>query len=294
MRAEQIYIFCIKTHSQIIRNLTTSTYYHTIRTFQVENIHYALKRKFIEIETIAHIIVGRNCFGIIINHDRTIALLTNGIERLYTTPVEFYRRTDAIGSRTQYDYRTLIFFKTYIMCHTAISPIQIVGLSRVLSGQRVDLLHNGKYTSLLTTCTNSENRLLYVHFLFHADSTSYLEIRETLNFCLTQEVIAKHINRCAIMKFLIGLMNLVKLLQEPTIDLGQIMNLVDSVTCLKCLFNNEDTLISRLSQGFIYIINLQFFIIYKAVHALTNHTKTFLNYFLESTSDGHYFAYRLH
>ena len=72
------------------------------------------------------------------------------------------------------------------------------------------------------------------------------------------------------------------------------MDLIDRITSAESLTDNEDTTIGRLSQGLINIRNNQFLIFYKAVHALTNHTETFLDGFLKGSSDSHDFTNRLH
>ena len=90
----------IKIHSQIIRNLTTSTNDHTMRSFKIYNIHDTLKSQFVEIETVTHIIICTYGLRIIVNHYRTITFLANCIQSLNTTPVKFNRTTNTISTTT--------------------------------------------------------------------------------------------------------------------------------------------------------------------------------------------------
>ena len=79
-------------------------------------------------------------------------------------------------------------------------------------------------------------------------------------------------------------------LQEPLVDFSQLMYLVNGITSPESLTDNEDTTIGRFSQSLINIWKNQFLIFYKAMHALSDHTKSFLNGFFKSTSDSHDFT----
>ena len=96
------------------------------------------------------------------------------------------------------------------------------------------------------------------------------------------------------MQFPVRLMYFIKLLQEPTVNLCQFMNLIDGVTCIECLFNNKDTLVGRLFQSLVHIVNLEFLVVNKTVHALANHAQALLDNLLKGATDGHNLANRLH
>ena len=59
-----------------------------MRILHVDDVHNTLECEFVEIQTVAHIVVGRHSLRVIIDHDRAIAMLANSIQCLYTTPVE--------------------------------------------------------------------------------------------------------------------------------------------------------------------------------------------------------------
>ena len=71
-----------------------------MRIFQFENIHHTLEGQLIEVKTVAHVVIGRYCLRIIIDHDAAPAFLADRIQRLHATPVEFNGRTDAISTGT--------------------------------------------------------------------------------------------------------------------------------------------------------------------------------------------------
>ena len=83
-------------------------------------------------------------------------------------------------------------------------------------------------------------------------------------------------------------------LQEPRVNLGELVDTVHGIAFFQCLCNGEDTQVGRILQFLVQIVKLGVVIAHESVHALTNHTETFLNQFLETTSDGHDFTYRLH
>ena len=88
----------IEIHRQVVRYLTTGRDNHAIRLLHVDDIEHALKGELVEIQAVAHIIIGRDGLGIIVDHHAAPTLLADGVQRLHATPVELYRRTDAIGT----------------------------------------------------------------------------------------------------------------------------------------------------------------------------------------------------
>ena len=92
-----------------------------MRIFEVENIEHPLESQFVEIEAVAHVVIGRYRFGIIIDHDTAVSLLAYGIEGVYPAPVKFYRASDTVGSRPEYDNRTTVTEVTDVVSRTAVS-----------------------------------------------------------------------------------------------------------------------------------------------------------------------------
>ena len=87
---------------------------------------------------------------------------------------------------------------------------------------------------------------------------------------------------------------MLEFLEEPLVDLCKFVNLVDGVALMHSLRDDEHTLVGRLAQSCVDIVNLKFLILYEAMHTLTNHTKTFLDSFFKSASDSHHFTHRFH
>ena len=89
---------------QVVRDLSAYRDDHTTRLFEVDYIKYTFERKFVEVETVAHIIVSRNRFRVVVNHDRLVTQFAGSLNCIHRAPVKFYRATDTVSTRPQYNY----------------------------------------------------------------------------------------------------------------------------------------------------------------------------------------------
>ena len=172
----------VQFHRQVIRNLTSGRNNHTMRVLQFDDIHDALKSQFIEIEPVTYIVVGRNGLRVIIDHYRAETIIADGIQRLYATPVKLHRRTDTISSRAEHDDGFAVACIMHVILRAAIRQIEIIGLRRELSGQRVDLFHHRQNSHFLTEFTHLNDSLIHRHLFAETYSAGYLEIREAQLF----------------------------------------------------------------------------------------------------------------
>ena len=244
-----------------------------MRLLHINDIEHTLKCQLVKIQTVTHIVVGRYCLGVVVYHHRAPAFLTDSVQSLNTAPVELNRRTNAVSTRSKYDDTLLVVLKLNIASHTAVGYIQIVGLCRILCSQSVYLLNNRQDTKLLTAITNQQQCLVHIAgFALQSDGTCNLEVGKTVYLCLTQQFLFQSID-ILFLQLLIYVDDMLKFLKEPLINLCQLVNAIDVILFIvHGLRDNEDTLIGWLTQCSICIIYLQFLILYKSVHALTNHT----------------------
>ena len=144
-----------------------------------------------------------------------------------------------------------------IICHTAISKIQIIGLCRIFGCQSIDLLHYRKNTRLFTMFADIKNTILHITFV--ADGTGNLEIRETLNLGFTKQFVWQIGNLFVIispaMQFFGSLHDIHQSLKEPFINLSQFVYLIDGVAGTKSLRDNKNTFISRFAQSLVDVGN---------------------------------------
>ena len=284
----------VEAHGKVVRNLSAGRNYYTVGRLKVEDVKHALEGQFVEVETVAHVVVGRHGFGVVIDHYRTETFLPDGVQCLYTAPVEFYGRSDAVGSRSEYHYRTMVVLERNVVGNGAVGEVEVVGLCGIFGSEGVNLLHIGHNACHLTACADGHLCLLHLHFLFQSDGACHLEIGESLTLSLRQEFVVEDIDVADALQFLVGAVNVVELLEEPAVNLRQFMDLVDGITLVESLFDDEDSLVGGCLECGIHIVNLQFVVSDESVHALSNHTQTLLDNLFEGASDGHHFAYGFH
>ena len=80
----------VKAHGEVVGNLTAGADDDTRRILQFDDIHDALECKLVEIQAVAHVIVRGYCLGVIVNHNRTVALFADSVKSLNATPVELH------------------------------------------------------------------------------------------------------------------------------------------------------------------------------------------------------------
>ena len=62
------HVLCIEVHSQIVWNLTTGRYDDAMRLLHLNDIHHTLEGQLVEVETVAHIVVGRYGLWVVVDH----------------------------------------------------------------------------------------------------------------------------------------------------------------------------------------------------------------------------------
>ena len=70
-------------------------------------------------------------------------------------------------------------------------------------------------------------------------------------------------------------------LDEPRVNLGQLLDALDGVAFLQSLGDGEDTEVGRVRKLLIQVIKLGVVVANETVHSLTNHTETLLEHLLE-------------
>ena len=131
-------------------------------------------------------------------------------------------------------------------------------------------------------------------FPLESHGTCYLEVSESIYLGLTQQLLIQYVDAGASLQLLVNVYDMLQFLQEPLINLRQVVYLVDGIVLVHGLGDDEDTLVGRLAQCCIYVGYLQFLVLHEAMHALANHSESLLQSLLEIASDGHHLSYRLH
>ena len=72
--------------------------YPTTRRLEVDHVEHALQRELVEVQAITHIIVGRYCLRVVVDHDTLVTQFTSRVDGVYRTPVELYARTNTVST----------------------------------------------------------------------------------------------------------------------------------------------------------------------------------------------------
>ena len=88
--------------------------------------------------------------------------------------------------------------------------------------------------------------------------------------------------------------DIAQFLEEPTVDLGQAVDLTDAVSGLHRLADCEYPHIRRGPQCLVQVSQRQLIILHESVHSLPDHAQAFLDGLLEGASDGHHLSDRFH
>ena len=85
-----------------------------------------------------------------------------------------------------------------------------------------------------------------------------------------------------------------QLFQEPLVYLREFVYLVDGIAFVHGFRDDEHAFVCGFAQCCIDVVDLQFLVFNKAVHALANHAQALLDGLFEGATDGHYLTDRLH
>ena len=245
----------IKFHRQIVRNLSTSGKNCAMRCFQIDDVHHPFESEFIEIQAIAHIIVGGNGFGVIVNHHRTPALTLHSEQRIHTTPVKFHGTTNAVSTRTNHHHRFAIVFISNIVCSAVVGHIQIVGLSRIFCRQGVDLLNHRLDSIFISQSTNFQVGFVTIPQILLQNSLGNLEIAESLLFCEFEQILWNILNMVERLQFSGSLIQIAEFVKEPLVDFGKFVNFIHIIAFAESALNHENTAVGRFFQSIFNVGN---------------------------------------
>ena len=126
-------------HSEVVGDLSSGGDNHTFRILQFNDIHYTLIRKFVEIEPVADVVIGAHCLRIEIDHNRSVFSFSYCHQGINRAPVELHRAPDPVCTRSNNNHRTIVLFRDNIALCSIVGNIEVIGLSRVLCCQCIDL-----------------------------------------------------------------------------------------------------------------------------------------------------------
>ena len=113
---------------------------------------------------------------------------------------------------------------------------------------------------------------------------AYLEVREAQNLGLAQ-YLGRNLLQCVVFrKLVLVVYNILHALDEPRVDLGQLLDALDGVAFLQSLGDGKDTEVGRIGKLLIQVVELGVVVAYETVHSLTDHAQTLLEHLLHFLS----------
>ena len=205
-----------------------------MRLLDIDDIHHTFKCKFVEIETVAHIIIGRYCLGVVVYHHRAPTLFFHCLKRIHTTPVKFHRTTDAICARTEHYHALSIAFILNIILAAIVGEIEIVGHGGELACKGVDLLHHRGDSMRLAKRAHFKIRFFGISHSVFEHCTRNLEVGKAIHLCCAEKVLVESID-VALLHLFVDVDDVLQLLKEPLVYLCKLMYLVYGITLVHSL-----------------------------------------------------------
>ena len=143
--------------------------------------------------------------------------------------------------------------------------------------------------------TQSEGLAQRAHLAFlYSEHSAYLYVREALALGAAQQFRADLAERLASLQLAVGVFDVLELVEEPFVYVGELVDPVHAVAGLKRGRNREYAGVRRVLRGLVEVFGLIGLVAHEAVGALAYHPEAFLNRLLEVASDGHDLADALH
>ena len=126
------------------------------------------------------------------------------------------------------------------------------------------------------------------------DGSLDLKIGEALLLGKAQEL-HRHVLKSVVgVHVLVGLHDVLQLIEEPFVDLGEVVDLIYRVAGAHSLGDHEYTLVGRLPESLLQVGDLEFLVADESVRPLADHPEALLDGLLEAAADGHNLAHGFH
>ncbi len=303
-------------HGQVVGYLSAHADDDASWRLEVDDVEHTLEREFVEVETVAHVVVGGDGLRVVVDHDALVAQAAGCVDGVDRAPVELHRRADAIGARAEHHHRLVVLVVVDIVArlvvlqggcgavacgelvleggYVGVGEVEIVCQFGMLAGHCGNALDRRQDVALLAILPDGEVFLLHVSAAGFQHEAGNLEVAESALFHFEQESVGNVLQPVVLLQFVLQVNDMLEPLEEPNVNLGQLLNSLHAVALFKGLGDGEDAQVGGVGQLGVEIVESGVVVAHESVHALANHAEAFLNHFLERAADGHDFAHRLH
>jgi len=171
-----------------------------------------------------------------------------------------------------------------IVARSVVGRVQVVGVGRELSSKGINSLDPRRDTKVLAASAD---------LIFSAvDGVGDLLVRETELLSLEHKLLLDAVEGSDLLEFVGAVDDVLDLVEEPFVNLAQVVDLVNRVAFVKhSLANGEPAAVSRVLEDVINVVKV---ITLKTGELGVNHADSLLERFFESTADSHDFTDGLH
>ena len=272
----------LETEGNVLGELTTDRDDNTRGALELIDIHDTLVAKLLEVELIGGIEIGRVGLGVVVDHDGLLAHGPEGLSGADSAPIELDRGTDTVDAAAEND-GTLIL-ECDVVGRGVVGGVEVVGVSGELSGQSINLLDPGPDAELLSSSADK--------VLSAVNSHGDLLVGETELLGLEDVLLLEGLEAAKLLHLLLAVNNVLELVEEPLVDLGKLMDLVNRVVLVDHgLANSQPAAVGRVLELKVEILEL---VALEPDKAGVNLADSLLERLLKGTTDGHNLTNRLH
>ncbi|GKT45601.1 LOW QUALITY PROTEIN: uncharacterized protein ColSpa_05782 [Colletotrichum spaethianum] len=268
----------VQRQSDVVGGLSTHGTEDTGSVLQLVDVEDALQADNLKVELVGLVVISAHGLRVVVDHNGLEAILAEGANGADGAPVELDRGTDTVDTGAQ-DHDAVVLER-----HIALSGV-VVGVSRELGSDRVDLLDKRHDASLLSQGADGN--------LVGAPELGELAVRETESLGLQEDVGRLGDVAGSVVGHLLGeVTQALELVEEPLVDLGELPDLLDGVARVHGVGDGEQTLVGRRLE--LVIDGHQRLGLVKSKVVEVNGTDGLLNGFLEASADAHDLTNTLH
>ncbi len=282
-----------QTTSQVERRLATELNDHTIGLHRIADVQHVFDRQRFEEQDVRCVVVGADRFRVAVDHDRFDAHFLQGKRSVAAAIIELDALADSVGATTQNDDPFLVALGgDFGFGFVGAVVVRREGFE--FSRTRVDTFVDRTDAHFQAFCSD-------LRFRFRRDRCN-LAIRESATFGVSHRVRVDPVQLADRTKIVFGFDQLLQVIQEPRVDVGQRMNLRRRHSVFECVADVEDSLGTgsrQLRTDFVAVWLIFgspkiLWVTAKSERADFQTTQGFLERFLKRPSDRHGFADRLH
>ena len=90
----------LERRGELQRRLAAEGDHHAVGLLDIDDVHDVLEGQRLEIELVGRVVVGRDGFGVAVDHDRLIARVVQRVAGMHAAVVEFDALANAVRAGT--------------------------------------------------------------------------------------------------------------------------------------------------------------------------------------------------